>query len=182
MPRLSSLLGAAGMTAALLACKPPPAPPAPPPAAPAAAPLEEKLPPNVAGLLEEGVVLEPGDRALPLLGEGPVVVDPGSRFRVVLRRRLPDARLVLLDAADAIVAAEGGRVLGEGTTLTLAPSRRLAAGGLYVLRVDGTATREVHDEKGNAFLPLSAPVTAAGAPARAAGAASKVKAKAKKKR
>jgi hypothetical protein len=160
-------LHALAALALLLACRENPAPapaPRPAPATASQLPAEEHLPPSVAGFLKEGVALEPGERALQLLTDGPVVVDPASRFRVVLGRRLPDARLVLVDGADAIVPGEGQKEVAESTTLTLAPSRPLDPGGLYVLRVDGAASREVHDDKGNSFLPLNVSITAAGAP------------------
>jgi hypothetical protein len=121
----------------------------------------------VEGLVVEAVAKEPGERSLSILGEGPVVVDPSARLEVVLRRRLPDARLVLLDGADALVPARGERELAQGTTLTLAPAERLAPGRSYVLLLDGAATREVHDEEGNAFTPMTLSLTAAGSPEEA---------------
>jgi len=157
--------------------------PAPPPApAPEAAPRPLKeptaLPQNVSGLLREGVALEPGDHPVKLLSDGPVLVDPRSTFRVVLTIRSPDARLALYDGADAIVPADGGRVVAEATTVTLRPSKSLEPGGLYQLRLDGAASREVHDEAGGAFQPLfvtvqvkggEAPPPPAAAAARPAG-------------
>jgi hypothetical protein len=169
--------------ALLTACKEPPAPAPDAPKAPAApVVIEEHLPPGVAGFLVEGVAIEPGDRKLPLITDGPLVVDPAVRFRVVLRRRLPDARIVLVDGADALVPGDGQKELAEGTTLTLTPAARLEPGGLYVLRVDGAASRELHDESGNTFLPMSVSISAAGAPEPPRPEPAAPRAKARKKR
>ena len=65
------------------------------------------------------------------------VVDPGATFEVELPARLPDARVVLLDAADAHVACRGRRELGVTTRLALAPAAPLVAGSRYALRVEG---------------------------------------------
>jgi len=158
--------------AALLAACQRPAPQPPPPAPPAALtptaasiPKEQNLPPTVAGLLREAVVVEPGDRTAPLLTDGQLIVDPATTFRVIFERRLPDARLVLLDPEDAFVPSEGSREDADAsTTLTLKPTRPLTGGSIYTVRVDGAAAREVRDEKGNVFQPFSRQITIAGAP------------------
>jgi hypothetical protein len=92
------------------------------------------------------------------------VVDPASTFEVEIAARLHDARLVLLDAADAHVAAGDVREVGSATRLTLAPAAPLVPGSRYVLRVDGAARRETHDAEGRAFAPLAFPLLAAGTP------------------
>jgi hypothetical protein len=101
---------------------------------------------------------------LPLAPGAEVVVDPAATFEVELSARAPDARLVLVDGRDDLVPASGARELAAGTRLTLAPAAPLVPGSRYALRLDGAATRELHDEAGRAFAPLSLPILAAGTP------------------
>jgi hypothetical protein len=158
----SLLLSAAGEPS-----KPPPAtaeppasaplpPMAPSPAAPAAA--------AAAAPLREAVALEPAGNAIPLGREPETVVDPAASFRVELAGSLADARLVLLDGQDAHVAASAAQEVGPTTRLTLAPAAPLTPGSRYTLRIEGASRREVHDEAGKAYAPLSVVVLAAGSP------------------
>jgi hypothetical protein len=157
-------IGPAALAAALFlaACQPGAAPAPAPPPAPAPVPKPAEPPQNVAGLLREYVAIEPGNRAVPLVTDGHAVIHPQSTFRVVLSRRSPDVRLALLDPSDAVVAAEGGKELAEGTTLTQKPSAPLVPTGIYLLRLDGVASREVHDESGAAYQPMSVTVQVSG--------------------
>jgi len=107
---------------------------------------------------------EPGG-ASPLSAAAETVVDPAATFEIEIAARLHDARLVLLDAADAQVAARDVREVGATTRLTLAPETPLAPGARYLLRVDGASRREMHDADGRAFAPLVFPLLAAGTPA-----------------
>jgi hypothetical protein len=91
-------------------------------------------------------------------------VDPAATFEVELAPRLDDARLVLVDAAGAHVAAKDVREGAATTRLTLAPATPLVPGSRYVLRVDGAAVREMHDGDGRAFEPLGFAVLVAGTP------------------
>ncbi len=93
------------------------------------------------------------------------VVDPGSTFEVELAARSADARLVLLDAQDALAAATSAReIAAAATRLTLAPAAPLVPGSRYVLRIDGANTREMHDAEGRAYAPAVFPLLAAGVP------------------
>jgi hypothetical protein len=133
----------------LLACgrsSPPPpqaAPPEPPtvqePAAPpAAAPVAPASP------VREAAALQPGEVVAALAPEGETRIDPSATFRVSLSGPSHDARLTLLDAADAAVPALSRGEIGDATALTLEPSVPLAPGGRYQLRLDGAVTRDFH--------------------------------------
>jgi hypothetical protein len=95
---------------------------------------------------------------------GEFVVDPGASFEVELDARVPDARAVLLDAADAIVPSTGEREIGTATRLTVAPAAPLTPGSRYVLRVEGAATRALHATDGKAYAPVQLAMVAAGDP------------------
>lgn len=124
-------------------------PPAPPP--PAAPPIRSAL------------AREPaGTTALSATGEN--VVDPAATFEVELDARLADARLVLLDAADAHVPAQDVREVGATTRLTLAPEKPLVPASRYVLRADGAARREMRDPDGRAYAPVAFALLVAGDP------------------
>jgi hypothetical protein len=137
--------------------------PEPAPAQPDAARAPPADAPPSLRLATEVVAVEPSGE-LPLQRDGETVVDPASSFRVVLAARFDDARLLLLDAADAAVPAKGTRVVGTSTALTLSPTTPLRPGSRYQLRVDGDRTRDLHDETGAAHAPFTLPVLAAGTP------------------
>jgi len=130
-----------------------------PPAIPSPAPASPLPPPARSALARE-----PGGTS-PLSAAAETVVDPAATFEIEIAARLHDARLVLLDAADAQVAARDVREVGATTRLTLAPETPLAPGARYLLRVDGASRREMHDADGRAFAPLVFPLLAAGTPA-----------------
>jgi hypothetical protein len=109
------------------------------------------------------VALEPAARTA-LTPTAETVVDPASTFQVELAPRLPDARIALVDAAEAHVAAKDVREVAATTRLTLSPEAPLAPGARYVLRIDGAAVREMHDADGRAFAPIGFPVLVAGTP------------------
>lgn len=132
--------------------------------------------PPVTAILREAVSLEPGG-AVPLTGGTRTVVDPAATFRVELAAPVPDARLLLLDGSDALVAAEGGHEIGASTRLTLAPAAPLVPGSRYTLRLDGAVTRELHATDGRVFAPVAHPLLVAGTPPKP-----EPKAPAKKKR
>ncbi len=71
---------------------------------------------------------------------------------------------MLVDVREDLVSATGTRELGEGTRLTLVPAAQLTPGSRYALRLDGAADRELHDEAGRAFGPVTLPILAAGIP------------------
>ncbi len=93
-------------------------------------------------------------------------MDPAASFEVELTGRVPDARLVLLDAREDVLPASGGRELAAGTRLTLVPAAPLVPGSRYALRLDGAGARELHDSAGRAYQPVSLPLLAAGTPPR----------------
>jgi hypothetical protein len=93
-----------------------------------------------------------------------VTVDPGASFRVVLAGRFPDARLSLLDGADAMVAGAGGREVAASTTVTFQPAAPLRPGSAYRLRIDGAVTRELHAAEGTTRTPVELHLLAAGEP------------------
>jgi hypothetical protein len=99
----------------------------------------------------------------PLGGAGPAVIDPASRFRVDIAVPLLDARLSLVDASGAMVAAQGDVELGSSwARFSLAPSEPLAAGSDYALRLDGAVAAAMHDGDGRAYAPAQWPVRTAG--------------------
>lgn len=113
--------------------------------------------------LRRAVAVEP-EAQLTLSPGVEIVVDPGARFELELGVRAADARLALLDAHDALVAATGTREVGATTLLTLTPAAPLTPGSRYTVRLDGAATRELHDHAGRAYAPVLFPVLAAGTP------------------
>jgi hypothetical protein len=113
--------------------------------------------------VREATALQPGDTVSPLAPQGPTAVDPSATFRVVLAGPSRDARLALLDAADAAVPATAGVELGEGTLLTLSPAAPLVPGARYQLRLDGAVTRELHLGDGT-FTPVAYALTVTGEP------------------
>ncbi|WP_242341399.1 MULTISPECIES: hypothetical protein [Anaeromyxobacter] len=125
--------------------------PAPAPASPATS------------LVREAVANDPTG-PIPLSREEETVVDPATTFRLVLAAELPEARLVLLDGADAIVPSSGTREVGASSAFTLTPSAPLVPGSRYQLRLDGARSREIHDAAGRAYAPLSLGVLVAGEP------------------
>ncbi len=127
------------------------------PAAPA------KPPPAPAPAVRSAIAREPAGTT-PLSAAGETGVDPASTFEVELVPRLADARIVLVDAAEAHVAAKDVRELTASTRLTLAPEAPLVPGSRYVLRADGTSQREMHDADGRAFAPVGFAILVAGTP------------------
>jgi hypothetical protein len=111
----------------------------------------------------EAVALAPGT-STPLLADAETLVEPGVTFSVDLGERLPDGRLALLDAVDAMLPAAGAREVGSRTRLTLQPASALPPGARLRLRVDGAATRELHAEDGGAREPREWVLRVAGEP------------------
>ncbi len=113
--------------------------------------------PPAAGALPllSAVALLPDGAALPLTRDGVTSVEPPTRFRVEVAARLPDARLSLLDAQDAMVAADGTVEIAATARFTLTPTAPLRPGSSYTLRLDGAEGRLVRAEDGRSFEPLS---------------------------
>lgn len=118
----------------------------------------------------EALALIPG-ASTPLKAGEQAVVDPGATFRVRLRGAWPDARLSLLDGADAMQPSAGAREVEPAqpgaparTTVTLEPAAPLRPGATYRLRVDGATTRELRAADGTIRAPVELQLLAAGEP------------------
>lgn len=125
-------------------------------AEPAAAPAPLPTP------LLSAEAVEPAGARVTLSPATEGIVEPTSTFRVVLPGRSDDARLSLLDGADALVPGRGTREVGEQTVLTLAPAQPLAPARRYLLRIDGARTRDLHDSAGRAAGPVELHLVVAG--------------------
>ncbi len=149
-------------------------PPAAAPSAPAAgsgpaAPAEPAIPLPPQGLPVTAVEARFGVTAMPLQGAGsaPPLVDPGSTFEVRLPFAARGARLVLLDARDAMVPSSADAEVGTTSRFTLVPLEPLPPGSRHVLRLEGLENRLVISDDGRTFEPLVAPFRVAGEPAPA---------------
>jgi hypothetical protein len=120
-------------------------------------------PVSVSTIVRSVAAVEPAG-ASPLSPSDEIVVDPGARFEIELSVAAPDARLALIDASDAHVAAEAALEIGSTTRLSLTPASPLVPGSRYVLRLDGAVSRELHDTAGRAYAPAGFPILAAGTP------------------
>jgi hypothetical protein len=138
--------------------------PAPPPdgAAPAAG-RSPAGPVTAAALVREAVVLRAAGDPTALSTDAETVVEPDARFRVTLGAESRDARLLLLDAADAIVPSTASHAIGDETELTLSPTDPLVPGSRYRLRVDGAVGRELHAGD-RAYAPALYALRVAGEP------------------
>lgn len=106
-----------------------------------------------------------GEGPARLLRDGEALVPAASRFTVEAGVPLADARLVLYDGQEALVEAEGSAEIGSASSrYALAPVRPLRPGSRYVLRLEGAASREIHDLAGHSYRPLSFPIQVAGQP------------------
>jgi hypothetical protein len=171
----------AALAAVALACSPSPGAQRPAPADPAPSPT-----PSVASAAEAVPTPTPTPRTdsqpsgpleLPLtaaaafasgreqpLERGAItVVEVSSHFAVEVAVALQDARLSLLDADGAMVAAAGGAEIGgKRTRFTLAPEEPLVTGSEYALRLDGALRRTAHDPEGRPYAPATWPLLTAG--------------------
>lgn len=161
-PSVASSVAAAIAPAAVASTSGAAAVPAAAPAAAAAAPPRAPSLPG-SSILRGAVAVEPA-RRLALAPGAETVVHPAATFEVELSARAADARLVLVDARDDLVPATATRELGAGTRLTLAPAAPLVPASRYALRIDGASDRELHDDAGRAFSPVTLPILAAGSP------------------
>ncbi len=170
MSRSAPALLAAALAVAGCAPRPSPAPDMPPDAGspdggPEAAHDSGTAAPGPASLPVSLAEALAGDAGVPMSGDGgATLVDPASSFRVEVAARVPDARLSLLDAQDAVVPADGTAEVAGTSRFSLAPIARLRPGSGYTLRLDGALGREIHDAQGRAFLPASFALRTAGDP------------------
>lgn len=136
-----------------------PSGPADPAAAAAAVPAAARLPLSA---IEARVG---GGAALLLDPAAPAPVDPGSAFEVRVPIALRGARLVLLDAQDAIVPATSTVEVQAATRLVITPAEPLQPGARYLLRLEGVESRLVPAADGRTFEPLAVPLATTGEPA-----------------
>lgn len=92
------------------------------------------------------------------------MLDPGSTFEIRLPFAARGARLVLLDARDAMVPSSADAEVGATSRFTLVPLEPLLPGSRYVLRLEGLESRLVKSDDGRSFEPLAAPFQVAGEP------------------
>ncbi len=114
-------------------------------------------------LLSMEAVLPDGS-ALLLARDGISVVEPQTTFRAEVSARLEGARFSLLDARDAMVAADGTTEAAATTRFTLRPAAPLRPGSSYTLRLDGAEGRLLRDDRGRAFEPVSLALRVSGEP------------------
>ncbi len=171
--RAIAALGATLLGAVLLAaCTPPsPAPggaPAGPtgatgPAAPApTGPPALSGPSPLPGLAAEARI-PTGGAAVPLDLAG-ASVDPGATFEVRVSAPVRGARLVLLDAQDAMVPSGSEVESGPVSRFTLVPLEPLRPGSRYQLRLEGVESRLVRGDDGRTYEPTAIPIATTGEP------------------
>jgi hypothetical protein len=108
--------------------------------------------------------LLPDGGSAPLTRDGPSQVDPAAGFRLAVAAELLDARLALLDGADAAVPSSGTMEIGAVSRFSLSPSGLLRPGSSYLLRLDGATSRDIHGARGETFAPLVLQIRATGDP------------------
>ncbi|MGA8892930.1 MAG: hypothetical protein WB493_15310 [Anaeromyxobacteraceae bacterium] len=113
----------------------------------------------------ESVEARLGAIVAPLSGPGSEPVDPAATFEVRLPIGTRAARLVLLDAQDALVPSSSESEIAPGRSrYTLVPVEPLRTGSRYVLRLEGIEARQVISDDGRPHEPLAVPFLVSGAP------------------
>jgi hypothetical protein len=102
--------------------------------------------------------------SVPLATGTRTTVEPASTFEVRASVGLRGARLVLLDAQDAIVPSASDIEVGSESRFTLVPEETLRPGSAYVLRLEGIAGRVVSADGGRSFEPATFPLETSGTP------------------
>jgi hypothetical protein len=105
-----------------------------------------------------------GTASTPLAPGSSASVEPGSTFELRVAAPARDARLVLLDAQDALVASTVDAELGPEARFTLVPQEPLRPGSAYLLRLEGIGGRLVRSEDGRSFEPLVLSMQVLGTP------------------
>ncbi|MBS1110012.1 MAG: hypothetical protein H6Q88_2004 [Anaeromyxobacteraceae bacterium] len=126
---------------------------------------EPLVPPAPSVLPATAVETRVGDTVVTLAPDVPALVDPAATFEVRLPTAVRGARLVLLDARDAVVPSnESAEVGGSTSRFTLVPMEPLTPASRYVLRVEGLESRLIRSDDGRTFEPLSVPFRVSGDP------------------
>jgi hypothetical protein len=121
--------------------------------------------PSLPQLPVDAVEARLGAIAVPLSGPGSEPIDPASAFEVRLRLRTRGARLVLLDAQDALVPSTSESEVADGRSrYTLVPLEPLRTGSRYVLRLEGVESRQVLSDDGRPHEPLAVAFLVSGEP------------------
>ena len=170
----AALLGAAVLGSGLLAagCTPPSPDPRGAPSGPTGAGAPTLAgptgPPAPTGPFPlPGLVVEariPGGAGAVPLDPAGAPVDPASTFELRVSAPVRGARLVLLDAQDAMVPAGSEAERGAVSRFTLVPLEPLRPGSRYQLRLEGVESRLVRSEDGRSFEPAAIPLTTTGEP------------------
>ncbi len=135
------------------------------PAGPTGPIAEPAVPPAPPVLPATTVEARLGDTVVAIAPDASALVEPAASFEVRLPIAVRGARLVLLDARDAVVPSnESAEVGGSTSRFTLVPMEPLTPGSRYVLRVEGLESRMVNSDDGRAFEPLAVPFRVAGEP------------------
>jgi hypothetical protein len=100
--------------------------------------------------------------SVPLTAGSPTSVEPTSSFEVRIGARLRSARLVLLDAQDAMVPSVSDIEVGTETVMTLVPDDVLRPGSTYLVRVEGLSGRLLQSDGGKSFEPAGFPLQTTG--------------------
>jgi hypothetical protein len=126
---------------------------------------EPAVPPAPPVLPTTAVEARLGDNVVAIAPDASALIEPAASFEVRLPIAVRGARLVLLDARDAVVPSnESAEVGGSASRFTLVPMEPLTPGSRYVLRVEGLDSRLVRSVDGRAFEPLAIPFRVAGEP------------------
>jgi len=155
----------------LLGCSPERTPPTTAPApsgpTPAAAPSGPSAPIAPTGPVRlPSIVAEarlPPATVTPLDLAG-TTVDPNGTFELRSQLPLRAARLVLLDAQDAMVPATVDSEIGTSSRFTLVPLEPLRPGSRYLLRLEGLVSQALQGGDGSTFEPVAFPLLTSGEP------------------
>ncbi len=179
----SARLAAAAWLALVTACSAaPPPPPAPagasgpagptgsgpveagagPAFAAATGPLQAPVPAVPAPLPVLSAVARAPGVSVSLAANAATSVEPTSSFEVRVGAPLRSARLVLLDAQDAMVPSVSDIEIGSETVVTLVPDDVLRPGSTYLLRVEGISGRLLASDGGKSFEPAGFPLQTTG--------------------
>lgn len=102
------------------------------------------------------------EEIVPLAHGEMATVGPAASFEVRVGASLPGARLILLDAQDALVAGSGEAEIGRESRYTFVPAEPLRLGASYRLRLEGLESRNLPAADGTTYLSAEFPVQVAG--------------------